>query len=78
MGDLQNDSWLLVYNSHQPSSNKNKFPQNMRSDFCKAVVRDATALAKKEPDLIGFVRGHLDCNGKQFDVLREHMQDQGA
>ena len=67
MGDFQNNGWLLVYNTHQPSSSKNKFPPNMRSNFCKAVVRDATALAKKEPELIGFVlMGDANCTHAQW------------
>ena len=39
----------------------------MRIDFCKAVVRDATALAKKERDLIGFVlMGNANCTQAQW------------
>ena len=34
----------------------------MRSNFCKAVVRDATASAKEESNLIGFVlMGNANC-----------------
>ena len=116
MGDFKDNGWLLVYNTHQPSSTKHKFTPTMRIDVCKAVVRNAIARAAEEPNLIGFVlmgsancthaqwstaiwevgtqlwqegacmqkgvnkkkRRHLDCNGKQCDVLREHMQHQGA
>ena len=39
----------------------------MRSNFCKAVVREATALAKKKPDLIGFVlMGDANCTHAQW------------
>ena len=69
MGDFKDNGWLLVYNTHQPSSNKNKFPPNMCSNFCKAVVRDATALAKKEPNLIGFVlMGNTNCTHAQWST----------
>ena len=67
LGELQNDSWLLVHNTHQPASNNHAFPKGMRINFCKAVVRDATALAKKEPNLIGFVlMGDANCTHTQW------------
>ena len=69
MGDLQNDSWLLVHNTHQPASDNHAFPKGMRINFCKAVVRDATALAKKEPNLIGFVlMGNANCTHAQWST----------
>ena len=69
MGDIQNNVWLLVYNTHQPASDKHRFPQGMRINFCKAVARDATASAKEESNLIGFVlMGDANCTQSQWST----------
>ena len=62
MGDAQSNGWLLVYNTHQPASDNHKFPSNMRTNFCKAITRDAIAVAKEDGDIIGFVlMGDANC-----------------
>ena len=62
IGDIRNHGWLLVYNTHQPASDNHKFPSNMRTNFCKAITRDATAVAKEDGDVMGFVlMGDANC-----------------
>ena len=62
IGDIRNHGWLLVYNTHQPASDKHIFPQSMCINFCKAIAHDATAAAKEDRNVIGFVlMGDANC-----------------
>ena len=47
---------VMVYNTHQPSSPKREFPQTMRINFCKAVLRDAVKYTAEHAANVAFVQ----------------------
>ena len=52
----------MVYNTHQPASDKHPFPKTQHINFCKEIVRASSNYAKDQPDLIGFVLlGDANC-----------------
>ena len=53
---------LLVYNTHQPASDKRPFPPAMRINFCVAVLEDAVRFRTKDSRCIGFIQtGDANC-----------------
>ena len=48
---------LLVYNNHQPSSDRRTFPAEMRRKLCKATLNDAIQHAAETDHNIGFAFG---------------------
>ena len=53
---------LLVYNTHQPASDKRAFPPAMRINFCVAVLEDAVRFRTKDSRCIGFIQtGDANC-----------------
>ena len=48
---------MLVYNTHQPSSDERPFPTNMRIKFCTAVLHDAIRHHSNNPTSCGWVFG---------------------
>ena len=81
MGDDENDGWLLVYNAHQPASDKHDFTRSQRINFCEAIVRASNDNAKTEKNLIGFVLlGDAKCSVAQWRsvVWQSEMWLEGA
>ena len=81
MGDDENDGWLLVYNAHQPASDKHDFKRSQRINFCSAIVRASNDYAKTEKNLIGFVLlGDAKCSVAQWAsaVWHSEMWSEGA
>ena len=75
MGDDENDGWLLVYNTHQPASDKHPFPITQRISFCKEILRASSTYAKTEPNLIGFVLlGDANCTNAHWSAAMWELQ----
>ena len=54
---------ILLYNSHQPDSDKRPFSKNSRIAFCKAVLADAILQAVADNRIVGFMFcGDANCN----------------
>ena len=48
---------MLVFNTHQPASERRPFGASMRIAFCKALIRDALRLHADNPAMCGWVFG---------------------
>ena len=69
IGDDENNGWMMVYNTHQPASDKHPFPKTQRINFCKEIVRASSNYAKDQPDLIGFVLlGDANCTNAHWQA----------
>ena len=67
---------LLVYNSHQPSSDLRKFPMEMRRRLCKATLTDAIEHIEKTDHNIGFAfGGDANCNLATWQTALEEMSE---
>ena len=54
---------LLIYNQHQPSSDRRPFKPTQKVDFCKAILEDAMRQHSEDASIIGFgFGGDANCN----------------
>ena len=55
--------WLLLYNTHQPASDNQSFPQHMTINLCNAVILDAIRHKTNADNNVGFAfGGNANCN----------------
>ena len=45
---------LLIYNSHQPNSDKRPFGSTMQINFCKGILQDAMGKHSLNDEIVGF------------------------
>ena len=54
---------ILLYNNHNPDSDKRPFSKNSRIAFCKAVLADAIRQAVEDKSIVSFMLcGDANCN----------------